>query len=145
MTERTHVSLWLEAAAKHLIEDAIGGCQDVTAHFVGANEKNVIIVIERTPVCLARGRLGLIADGIGVHTDDSFTAKVGAPLAFEAASAYENRSSLVEQLFRFLAKELEGQAVIDLHMEGMDGEHNVSFETTVYSDDRVSFTTGATT
>ncbi|MFN8554641.1 MAG: hypothetical protein U0103_24485 [Candidatus Obscuribacterales bacterium] len=139
-----HISQWLEAAAKHLIEESIVGCRDVIAHFTAENAE-VTILVERTPVCRrSRGPVSVVGDGIWVHTDDSHTAAFGDPLKFEQVSTYAHRGSLVEALFQFLQRELDGQTVIDLHMEGSDGNRNTCFETTVYSDDGVSFTTGAT-
>lgn len=145
MTGRT-VSLWLEAAAQHLIEDAIVGCQDVTAHFTTETGKAVVIAIERTPVrTRARGQLSVVSDGIWIHTEDSDTSAGGAPLKFEKTCAYGDRAALVGALAQFLQTELEGQSVVDLDMEGTDGDRNTCFRATVYSDDGVSFTTGATT
>ena len=146
MTERAQISLWLEAAARHLIEESILGCQDVLARFVGANdEKTVVIIVERTPVRVPRGKLSVVHNGIWVHTDDNHAARVNETLKFERACTYDERTTLVESLFQFLQSELEGQTIVDLQMEGTDGDVNVCFETSVYSDDGVSFTTGAIT
>lgn len=123
MTERTQISSWLVAAARHLIEESILGCQDVTARFVGANdEKTVVIIVERTPVRVPRGKLSVVHNGIWVHTDDNHAARVNEKLKFERACTYGERATLVESLFQFLQCELEGQTIVDLHMEGTDGD-----------------------
>ncbi len=139
----THVLRWLEAAARHLVEEAIvGGCRDVVAHFEGG-ETTVVIVVERTPVRVPRGHLSLIGDGVWVHTDDLYGTSCGESAEFEIAGEYPNRAALVMPLALFLQQRLGEQSVIDLHMEGSDGERNICFETNVYSDDGVSFRTGA--
>lgn len=144
MTGGTDISQWLKDVAKHLIEESLVGCQDVIAHFTADNSE-VTILVERTPIRRSsRGPVSVIGDGIWIHTDDSNTAALGAPLKFEKVCAYVDRGSLVESLSKFLQRELEGQTVIDLHMVGTDGNRNTCFETTVYSDDGVTFTTGAT-
>jgi hypothetical protein len=136
MTERTHISLWLEAMAKLIIEESILSCQDVTARFVGdSDDKTVVIVVERTPVRVPRGKLSVVHNGIWIHTNDDYAAALNEPLKFERASVYDERTSLVEPLFQFLQGELEGQTIVDLQMEGTDGDRNVCFETTLYSDD----------
>ena len=139
----THIMRWLEAAAKHLVEEAIvGGSRDVAAHFE-ADGGSVVIIIERTPVRIPRGHLSLINDGVWLHSDDFHQAKCGESPEFERASAYSDRASMVEPLALFLQQKLGEQTVIDLHMEGTDGDRNTCFEVTMFSDDGVSFQTGA--
>jgi len=142
MTERTKASLWLGAAAKHLIDESIVGCSEVFARFTGSRGNSLRIVIARSPVRSPRGKLSVIMDGIWVHTDDSDTAACGSSLKFDEACAYAERSSLSEPLFGFLRRELGELGPIDLQMEGTDRAGNVCFETVVYSDDGISFTTG---
>ncbi|RTL39148.1 MAG: hypothetical protein EKK48_19050 [Candidatus Melainabacteria bacterium] len=144
MTERTKASLWLEAAARHLIDESILGCSEVFARFTGARGKSIQIVIARSPVRSPRGKLSVIIDGIWVHTDDSDNAACGSSLKFEKVCAYAERSSISEPLFGFLKRELGELGPIDLQMEGTDRAGNVCFETVVYSDDGISFTTGVT-
>lgn len=144
MTVRTRTSLWLEAAAKHLIDESIVGCSEVFARFTGSMGNSLRIVIARSPVRSPRGKFSVIIDGIWVHTDDSDTAACGSSLKFENVCAYDERSSISEQLFGFLKRELGELGPIDLQMEGTDRAGKVCFETVVYSDDGISFTTGET-
>lgn len=145
MTGSSHASSWIEAAARHLIEESIIGCSSVIATFVGASGKPVGIVIERSPVRIPRGAFSVINDGVWIHSDDSSTAAGGSALKFEAVSAIGERSSTVTLLNDFLHKELEGQEPFDLHMEGIGRDGEARFSITMYSDDGISFTTGATT